>query len=397
MGERQERNFHLNYEGTTLFRTCDVDWAVLVPNVSGNVTIRTAPLLGRTNCNTRLTLFNAAIAQLAQNDNISPSNLYSSLTFNVTANIQYFIRIENLTANTNGYYALFVSCPGGQDPSLLGISGPDRFCSWGSYSVSGLAAGTAVTWTVSPASMATVQGQGNSSVTLNKTTTTTGTLTASFTNSCNITMTLTKNVSTGGYNSGDYPVSGPSSASCGQQVFYQTVHLPDATNYQWVNIPPGATNVSGLGTRFLSFTVPSGIFSMSVGVRVASSCDAGGSPAIQFTSVSCMSGFRLVVFPNLSDGGEVTVSLLPEQSPGVSQAQGAQVAQESDTAQAVALVKRFDSALVEILDADGQVRRTGRIKDGKWKVNLRGLPRSMYYVRATTGDRRVTVQLYVQP
>ncbi|MDJ1485897.1 zinc-dependent metalloprotease family protein [Cytophagaceae bacterium YF14B1] len=383
LGQSQERNFHLNYEGLDAYRTCDVDWAVVQPNVSGNITIRTAAILGRTTCNTRLTLFNLSGSQLAQNDNISTSNLYSTLSYNLTSGQRYLIRIENLSTNTNGYYNLFVSCPGGVDPSTLSIGGPSRFCSSASYSIAGIPANTNVTWSVSPSTIATVQTQGSPNVNLFKTTNTTGTLTATFTNSCNTTTILTKSISTGGYSSSDYPVTGPDQASCGQMVSYQTVNLPDATNYQWVNIPTGATNVSGQGTRYLSFTVPSGTYGMNVGVRVASSCDAGGSVATKFTSVSCSSGFAL--YPNPTSS-ELTIEKM-------SATNNVNTASDGNTTTPQATTEDKTTQLtVKLLNYYNQTVLSGQIIGSRIKLNVSKLPIGIYYLQAQYGNETAVTQ-----
>jgi hypothetical protein len=107
-----------------------------------------------------------------------------------------------------------------------------------------------------------------------------------------------KTIYMGGFSSSDYPVSGPSSTSCGQLIDFTTNALPGATSYNWF-WPSDWNYISGQGTRYLTLQTSSyGATSGYVGVRVANSCDAGGSPATKYVQVSCNGFYSYSVSPN---------------------------------------------------------------------------------------------------
>jgi hypothetical protein len=156
--ETQERNFHRQFEyngwGPTSTQ-CDVDWATFTANATGPVSITTSGIPNRTNADTRLTLYNGALTQLAQNDNISSGNLFSSISFNVTAGQTYFIQVENMATGTTSYYNLSLSCINGANPNTQ-ISGSGILCDAETYTISNLPAGAAVQWQVSPQNIVTI-------------------------------------------------------------------------------------------------------------------------------------------------------------------------------------------------------------------------------------------------
>lgn len=158
----------------------------------------------------------------------------------------------------------------------LYINGPDKFCTTGgNYSLAGgsLPSGTSISW--NPGSIASIaSGQGTTQVQLSRISNGTATLSAALTRTCGINQTVTKTYSIGGFSSSDYPVSGPTSASCNSYVTYRTNQLPGATNYAWF-WPSTWSYVDGQGTYSLTLQTPSSSGSGQVGVRVANACDAG--------------------------------------------------------------------------------------------------------------------------
>jgi hypothetical protein len=101
----------------------------------------------------------------------------------------------------------------------------------------------------------------------------------------------------GCYGSNDSPISGPSSASCGQTLSFSTVNLPGATNYNWF-WPSDFYYISGQGTPYLTIQAPYTYSGGMVGVSVANACvPGGGSPATKFINISC-SGYYYTVSPN---------------------------------------------------------------------------------------------------
>jgi hypothetical protein len=204
INEIQERNFHQEWNsiaGPGFFTQCDVDWVSFTPACSGSYIISTSLLQGRPAANTRLTVFTntQALTQLSQNDDISSTNQFSSITINLNANTQYFIRIENMTNLFTGFYSLSVS-PIGQ------INGPDILC--GSSQTYAINPPTAnVTWTSSNTNIATINAVSGVATPVAGATGTV-TFTASVT-LCGQTYTQTKNVTVAqsGFITGYYTMS----------------------------------------------------------------------------------------------------------------------------------------------------------------------------------------------
>lgn len=138
-GIQQEHNFHQQYNGSGNWSQCDVDWVRFVSPCNINANIVTAGIASRPNANTRLTLFNNAMTQLAQNDNISTANLFSSINWTFVAGQEYFIRIDNVTQTGTTYYTLQI---GGN----LSLIGDNNVCTTSNtYSVSNLPTGSTIT------------------------------------------------------------------------------------------------------------------------------------------------------------------------------------------------------------------------------------------------------------
>ncbi len=156
LGEIQERNFHQQYNedifGNAVWSQCDVDWVRFVApcNTTLPITTTAIPAYLNATANTRLTLFAAnATTQLAQNDNISTTNLFSSITWNFVAGQTYFIRVENMAPNVTGYYQLSIS------PNST-INGSDNLCTApNTYNIPNLPAGATVAWSTTPANLTT--------------------------------------------------------------------------------------------------------------------------------------------------------------------------------------------------------------------------------------------------
>lgn len=167
-GEIQERNFHQQYNREPLqgfYSQCDVDWVRFFPNLgcNSNLSITTSAILNKTNADTRLTLFNSTLVQLAQNDNISASNLYSSLNFNFVSGQEYFIRVENMQNLVTGYYNLLV---GSEIPTK--ILGADYFCS--GSSTFNIPNGIPFNWSINPSvGIVNITSSTSNSITLTKT------------------------------------------------------------------------------------------------------------------------------------------------------------------------------------------------------------------------------------
>ncbi|MBD0259054.1 MAG: T9SS type A sorting domain-containing protein, partial [Cytophagales bacterium] len=168
------------------------------------------------------------------------------------------------------------------------------------------------------------------------------------------------------YSSSDYPVSGPTSADCNQEVAYSTNTLAAATNYQW-SWPSGWSYVSGQGTRYLTVKTPSFSSSGQVSVRVATSCDAGGSAATLNVSATC-SGLMYAMYPNPADS---YVEITPDETKPDNQAAG----QDFE-------VVLYDNFALEKLRA----KTRKEVKEKKLKLDVTSFSPGIYVVQIIHAD-----------
>lgn len=228
-GEIQERNFHQQYNnqigGLDPYITqCDVDWVRFTPSCSGTFLVETSEMPGRTRANTRVTLFDAtATNQLAQNDDISGTNLFSRLSYNFVAGQTYFIRVDNMSNNVTGYYRLQVG--------RMDIDHDDSpICTSRTLSITNLPAGASVTWSVSPSGIFSLSCTNCQQTTVSRITNGTATITATIT-ACGGTQTISRTIFAG-------PPLAPTIAGlnydrrCGTYV-EASASSPGATNYIW--------------------------------------------------------------------------------------------------------------------------------------------------------------------
>jgi len=179
VGEVQARNFHQAINGLNLLSTspfivtpivasCDVDWVSFTPSCTRSLTIETYELPNKPQANTRLTLFDGdGTTQLAQNDDISGTNKFSSLTYNFVAGHTYAIRIENMSPGTTTYYKLAAGSRAG-DADIVGVN---QFCTTANYSpynFSSLLSGTIANWSITPNNLVTTTPLNNPNITLTK-------------------------------------------------------------------------------------------------------------------------------------------------------------------------------------------------------------------------------------
>ena len=232
LNEIQERNFNQQYYGDGVWGQCDVDWASFTPSCNQIFDIQTSEINGRTNANTRLTIFNATLNQLAQNDDISGSNHFSKITLSLVAGQTYFIRVENMSSSVTGYYNINVL-------PALAISGDNYFCNTlsNSYTISNFPTGAGIIWSTTPSVIAIPNSPYSEQTTLAKSGNGVITLTATITNACGAT-TLNKSISVG---VPPVTITGPSSiCPCTCCNYYTATSIPGAT-YTW-SISPDAGN-----------------------------------------------------------------------------------------------------------------------------------------------------------
>ena len=179
----------------------------------------------------------------------------------------------------------------------------------------------------------------------------------------------------GGYSSDDYPVTGPDNAVCNGFVTYSTVNLPGATNYNWI-YPTWATNVTGQGTRTLSFYIPASVSytSMTVGVRVANACDAGGSPAFKTATISCLGGRAFAIYPNPASN---EFSVEPVSVNAIS---------------STSSNKKVEPFEIKLYDSFNQLVSSGTSIDGKSKINTIQLRDGLYILHILKSGQLIESQ-----
>ena len=269
LGENQEHNFHQQSNRLGIvgfFNQCDVDWVRFVAPCNNNFNITTSSILNRANANTRLTLFNNALTQLSQNDNISSTNLFSNINFNFIAGNEYFIRVENMGSIETTYYNLSI---GAIPPSS--IVGSGSLCTTANtYTLQNPPPNSTVFWSVSNTSIASLASNG-ASCTLTKLADGPFTLTATIFNPCYSTQVLTFNIYAGlpyfGASYKDGRIAGNPVA-----IYFPNQHPYNFNNvcigYGFPNVyidaqPYGASNVSwsipsGYATTAFSLTQQTG-------------------------------------------------------------------------------------------------------------------------------------------
>ncbi len=176
------------------------------------------------------------------------------------------------------------------------ISGNEPICeSTATFKVMNLPTGATVKWSTTSNNI-TLSPVNGDQTTVTRIANGTATLIATV-NTCAGTTISYYDARVGGYGSNDSPISGPSSASCGQTLSFSTVNLPGATNYNWF-WPSDFYYISGQGTPYLTIQAPYTYSGGMVGVSVANACvPGGGSPATKFINISC-SGYYYTVSPN---------------------------------------------------------------------------------------------------
>lgn len=322
LDENQEHNFNQQYYGDGVWGQCDVDWVTFTAPCNSNIQVFTSAMTGRTNANTRLTLFSNTLVQLAQNDNISGTNLYSRLVWNFVAGQQYFIRVENMGQNVTGYYNLGVGNP---FPDNLSIGGNSILCSSGAYSINNLPAGFTVTWSAAPTSVVSISCTTCTQPTLTKVSDGLATLTAvvSFTNNCGtiVSRTFTKQVYVGlaqlsiTHQSGGVPASlmiyNGTASTYNQICMYAISNIyatsPNATSITWTKVTSSASNISWTPSgNNLSFYLWAANQTAVFRVTATNAC---GSKSVDFgfKAINCGGCKMYVISPNPANSGELNV------------------------------------------------------------------------------------------
>ena len=188
------------------------------------------------------------------------------------------------------------------------ISGNSLICTSQDYSVNEIPSGATITWSTPSTNISVVSGTEHSNpCSFQKVSNGNGTITATISSSCE-NYSLSFQVHSGPYSSSDYPITGPSSASCNSYVYYNVPSLAGVTSINWT-WPSGWTYVSGQNTAYLALRT--GTSSGGVQVGVNNTCGQSGSYAYKYTSVSGC--YSLSIYPN-PGSDEVTVTILESQA-----------------------------------------------------------------------------------
>jgi hypothetical protein len=182
----QLRSFHLVPDQNSNFSGCDVDWVNFTAPCNGVYTFETSPVSGKPEADTRITLFNNGLTQLAQNDNSLPGYVFSRVNITLVAGETYRVRINNMMVNTFGWYNLIIK------PAHT-LTGPDFICNSGTYSLNNLSGSSSLTWLLSPSGILTPNSGTTSPINLTKLQNGTTTLTATI-NFCGQNYSLSKTI-----------------------------------------------------------------------------------------------------------------------------------------------------------------------------------------------------------
>lgn len=358
----QSHSFHLVPDQNSNYTGCDVDWVRFIPTCSGSFTVQTSAITGRTNANTRLTLFDAAQNQLAQNDDISPSNQFSSITLNLVAGQTYFIRVDNMSANVTGYYNLNVS-------EGFAITGSENVCSsGGTYSINGLPNGTSVSWSTNPIGYATFNPNNQTPTTVTSNQNEVFTLIATFTSPCSgLPITVTKEVT------GGTPIPTIQYVTYyGQEVSLTALSIPGAT-YNWYE--DGVLTEAGTGNSYIT-TVPCNTTKF-IQVEAVNTCGTS-IKAGRGVSVRCSTGGAFSLAPNPASSN-LTISV--NKSVDKTNTQTSTEIQE-----------------VRITDKLGNLKIINKYSKGTKLVNINiaSLKSDMYVVQIFNGNNWDSQQLVIQ-
>jgi hypothetical protein len=383
---RQEHNFHKVYNGKAYasnlerYTICDIDWSRFNITVAGTYTIVTSNVPTKPNANTELVLYSIhpttrVLTEIARNDNISATNLFSRIQRNLATG-QYAIQVIN-RANATGHYFLELSCAEGITTAF--INGPISVCSTPvTYSISGLTGNPTITWSSSNNSVLTInqstglatrQGNFNGKVTI----------TATVNTFCG-TFTITRDISVGvGVIEGTYNY-------VDQTINYQYNVAPNnyITNLRPHNGPPPPMyiNLSHIGALTYTWTINSRIgdaFLYASGAYAQFELYNGSS--INFTctvSTACgNTSVNFVAFRPSGSGGYYSVLASPNPS---SEELSVEAVAENETQILSQTELNNINDNVKLINSFQNPVWQGKLKNGKIKFSTSNLPDGLYYL-----------------
>jgi hypothetical protein len=409
LNTKQYHTFHHNFNPTT---ACDVDWVYFQNNTSTAkpYVIQTQEVTGKPKPDTKITLFaingdGTLGAQIATNDDISGTNLFSKLTTsNLAAFGRFALRIENKVTNVNdtrskGHYFLCIDAC--FDKTNVAIIGDNSICSGSKqYSVSNLPVGAAVSWQAT--GCATVNSTGLVTKTGDCKTTLKATITA-----CGETYEVTRDIivglpvfgDPGNAVESDFECSGGSNAQCyssgpnGTVSWTTSTNMSNFTSVSWSkawSIPanPGGSiiwsanstgNTNGVNVHFKSANK-----SLALKTTLTNTCGSVEKYYCFYsTAEPCpapmmmmMSGGNqtLKVYPNpTSTGNTITLELFLEEE---------QI--------------NFENSTIQLLDSKNKVvfEKMGT-KEMKEQVDIPNISNGTYFISITNSNGTVSEELII--
>ena len=271
--------------------------------------------------------------------------------------------------------------PSTQTPPTYGtISGPNLLCTSGTYTLQNGPNTSGIIWSVSPSNIATPSSGTGTTASISKTGNGSGTI--SFKGNCGTLNIASMEIHSGTYSSSDYPISGPSSASSNQYVYYSIPQLQDVTAINWT-WPSGWTYVSGQNSRYLA--LKTGQYGGMVAVGVNNTCGQSGSYATKYTTV--YGGYGYSASPNPADN-TLIITAVEEGTVSVTD-----MTLESSSQPLTTNEINYGVALI---NDQMQIVKTGKLKKGKVKLNVASLPNGLYVLHIYEPEGTVKRQILIQ-
>jgi hypothetical protein len=392
INERQARNFHQQYVETgSVWSQCDIDWVRFIPNCTSSYLVTTSQLQNRPAANTRLTIFSGnPLNQLAQNDDISATNKFSSITITLNAGTEYWIRVDNSNPTFTGYYNLIVS-------PIADITGPDIICGSSQTYTASISQGINVSWSSGNTNIATINPSTGLATPVQGAS---GTVT--FTASviiCGQTFTQTKQVTVAqsGFITGYYTMSVDPTQTPLTDALYRSVMVRRGQTVGINFTITGSTNVSLLRWYYDNLIASGNTLSISITAPQQGYSSVTKSVFLDLTT-PCGIVRNTYTFNVMSSGWSMRISPNPVRevlSVNLDNNAATVTSATQKISKPAATETRFS-----LLDANSNLRiRTWLFKEGErtnYQLQLSGIKSGVYILKLERGSETVTSKVIVQ-
>lgn len=295
--------------------------------------------------------------------------------------------LKVLPKNANGDGDMSAEIPGTTNAGM--ISGNLSLCNLEPYTLDYIPTGGTITW-ASSSNMSLSSAQNLNPANFQKVTNGNGTITVSVSSTCENYIATSPTIHTGSFSSGDYPITGPSSAPCRTYVYYSIPTLAGATSINWI-YPSGMTYVSGQNTTNLALRTGTSTSSGIIQVKVNNICGQGGSYANKYTTVygSCLMSLNLS--PNPANN-EVRVSIPESANMNIIADTSLNSITTSNTPEKSSKSSKYR---VIILDKNGVLYSDFTQYSNAFTISTQGLKNGNYIVNVTDGINTYTSNLIV--